>query len=94
VPAEICITPVRNNKEETEMKRFKAVTTICFTALMSAVLIPSASGDDWNRKTKITFSGSGGDTRRAPDRLGRIARRDLCIQDPGFAVRPSHRPDL
>ena len=39
------------------MKLFKAVTTICFTALMSAVLIPSASGGDWNRKTKITFSG-------------------------------------
>ena len=38
------------------MKLFKAVTTICFTALMSAVLIPSASGGDWNRKTKITFS--------------------------------------
>ena len=56
MPAEIRITAIRNNKEETEMKLFKAVTTICFTALMSAVLIPSARGDDWNRKTKITFS--------------------------------------
>jgi hypothetical protein len=37
------------------MKLF--TTTICFTALMSAVLIPSAQADDWNRKTEITFSG-------------------------------------
>lgn len=31
--------------------------TMCFSALMSAVLIPSAQADDWNRKTEITFSG-------------------------------------
>jgi hypothetical protein len=39
------------------MKLFKAATTMCFTALVSAVLIPSAQADDWNRKTEITFSG-------------------------------------
>jgi hypothetical protein len=39
------------------MKLFKVATTMCFTALLSAVLIPSAQADDWNRKTEITFSG-------------------------------------
>ncbi len=39
------------------MKRFEATTTLCFMALMSAMLIPSAQADDWNRKTVITFSG-------------------------------------
>ncbi len=38
------------------MKLFKVATTMCATALMSAVLIPSAQADDWNRKTEITFS--------------------------------------
>jgi hypothetical protein len=42
-------------KEETEMKLFKAMTTIGFMAL-SATTIPSAIADDWNRKTEITFS--------------------------------------
>jgi len=31
--------------------------TMCFTALISAIMIPSAKADDWNRKTEITFSG-------------------------------------
>jgi hypothetical protein len=39
------------------MKLFKAATSICFTALISAVLIPSAQAGNWNRKTEITFSG-------------------------------------
>jgi len=39
------------------MKLFKVATTMCFTALIGAVLIPSAQADDWNRKTEITFSG-------------------------------------
>jgi hypothetical protein len=39
------------------MKLFKAATTMCFTALMSAILIPSAQADDWNRKTLVTFRG-------------------------------------
>jgi len=38
------------------MKLFKAATTMCFTALIGTVLIPSAKADDWNRKTVITFS--------------------------------------
>jgi len=38
------------------MKLFKAATTMCFTALIGAVLIPSAQADDWNRKTVIAFS--------------------------------------
>jgi hypothetical protein len=29
---------------------------MCFAALISAVLIPSAQANDWNRKTVITFS--------------------------------------
>jgi hypothetical protein len=37
------------------MKLFKATTTMCFSALISAMLIPSAQADDWNRKTVITF---------------------------------------
>ena len=36
---------------------FKAATMACCTALVSAVLAPSAKADDWNRKTVITFSG-------------------------------------
>src|ERR1022692_4744861 len=38
------------------MKRFKAATTVCFVALMGAVLAPGAKADDWNKKTTITFS--------------------------------------
>jgi hypothetical protein len=37
------------------MKLFKAATTVCFMALMGAI-IPSAKADDWNRKTVVTFS--------------------------------------
>jgi len=37
------------------MKLFKAATTMCFTALISAVLIPSAQAGDGNRNTMITF---------------------------------------
>ena len=39
------------------MKLFKVATTMCFTALVSAVLAPGAKADDWNRKTVIAFSG-------------------------------------
>lgn len=39
------------------MSLFKATITVCFTSLVSAILIPSAQADDWNRKTVITFSG-------------------------------------
>ena len=39
------------------MKLFKAATTVCCVALMSAVLAPGAKADDYNRKTTITFSG-------------------------------------
>src|ERR1017187_4545376 len=65
-PAEICITPNRRERQTTksgakgekkQMKRFKAATTLCFVALMGAVLAPGAKADDWNKKTTITFSG-------------------------------------
>jgi hypothetical protein len=39
------------------MKLFKAVTTVCCMALMSAVISQSAKADEQNRKTTITFSG-------------------------------------
>lgn len=39
------------------MNLFKTATTVCGLALMGAILSPSAMADDWNRKTKITFSG-------------------------------------
>ncbi len=39
------------------MNLFKAATSVCCMALMSAVLSPAARADDWNRKTSITFSG-------------------------------------
>ena len=40
------------------MKILKTVTTTVFgLALMGAVFSPAAKADDWNRKTKITFSG-------------------------------------
>ena len=38
------------------MNLFKATTKMCFAALISAVLSPSAQANDWNRKTVITFS--------------------------------------
>src|ERR1035438_719537 len=66
MPAEIYITPNRRERQTTksgakgekkEMKRFKAATTVCFVALMGAVLAPGAKADDWNRKTVMTFSG-------------------------------------
>jgi hypothetical protein len=40
------------------------------------------------------FQWSSGDSRGSPGRLGHVARRHLCIQDPGLAIRPPHRPDL
>src|SRR5215208_4289415 len=39
------------------MKLLKAATTVCGLALMGAVFAPAAIGDDWNRKTVVTFSG-------------------------------------
>ena len=39
------------------MKLFTAATTACCMALMTAVFLPTAKADDWNRKTTITFSG-------------------------------------
>ncbi len=45
------------NKGKSEMKLFKAATTVCSLVLMSAVLVPIAKADEWNRKTVITFSG-------------------------------------
>lgn len=39
------------------MKLFKTVSTVCGMALMGALFAPGAMADDWNRKTKITFSG-------------------------------------
>jgi hypothetical protein len=38
------------------MKLFKAATTVCCVALVATVLAPRAKADDWNKKTKITFS--------------------------------------
>jgi hypothetical protein len=40
-----------------KMSLLKTVTAMCGFALMGAILAPDAMGDDWNRKTKITFSG-------------------------------------
>src|SRR3984957_2525958 len=39
------------------MKLFKSATTVCFMALIGAMLAPGAKADDWNRKTVVTFSG-------------------------------------
>jgi hypothetical protein len=40
------------------MNILRVVTTTVFSfALMNAVIVPGAKADDWNRKTKITFSG-------------------------------------
>jgi len=39
------------------MKLFKAATTVCFMALVGAVLAPGAKADEWNKKTVVTFSG-------------------------------------
>jgi hypothetical protein len=40
------------------MNSLKSVTTTMLgLALMGAVFLPAAKADDWNRKTKITFSG-------------------------------------
>ena len=39
------------------MKLFKTATTVCGIALLGAILAPTATADEWNRKTVITFSG-------------------------------------
>src|SRR3954471_10333580 len=39
------------------MKVFRAVMTVCATAMMGGLLAPTAGADEWNRKTEITFSG-------------------------------------
>jgi len=39
------------------MKLFKTSTTVCFIALLGAVISPDAKADDWNNKTVMTFSG-------------------------------------
>src|SRR5271165_3889357 len=39
------------------MNLFKASTTLCSIALLSAVFTSTAKADDWNNKTVITFSG-------------------------------------
>ena len=39
------------------MNRFQTLTTVSCMALMGAILTPTASADDWNRKTEVTFSG-------------------------------------
>ncbi len=40
------------------MKLFKTTTTVMGMALISAILTPiTAQADDWNKKTRITFSG-------------------------------------
>src|ERR1039458_1854411 len=40
------------------MSILRVVTTTVFSsALMGAVFSPAAKADEWNRKTKITFSG-------------------------------------
>jgi hypothetical protein len=39
------------------MKLFKASTTVCFIALLGAVISPDGKADDWNNKTVMTFSG-------------------------------------
>src|SRR6266481_4161609 len=39
------------------MKLFKTATTVCSMALMGAIFAPGVKADDWNRKTRITFSG-------------------------------------
>jgi hypothetical protein len=65
-PAKICLSraePKRSaefkirEQRKKEMKLFRAAMTMCFSAAISAALIPSAQADDWNRKTEITFSG-------------------------------------
>jgi hypothetical protein len=44
----------RRTKEK--MKRFKALTTVGCLALASAIFIPAARADEWNRKTVVTFA--------------------------------------
>jgi hypothetical protein len=38
------------------MKLIKALKTVCWMALIGAVLVPGARADDWNKKTVVTFS--------------------------------------
>ena len=52
------------------MKLFKAATTVCCLAVMSAVLAPGAKADDWNRKTSDHLQRSRGDSGRSPQGWG------------------------
>src|SRR3979411_1999932 len=38
------------------MKLLKAATTVCYMAGLGVVCVPGVKGDDWNRKTVISFS--------------------------------------
>src|ERR1700723_3767426 len=39
------------------MNRFQLLTTVSCMTLLSVILAPTASADEWNRKTVFTFSG-------------------------------------
>ena len=39
------------------MKLYKALTPVCWLALMGGVFAPGLKADDWNNKTVVTFSG-------------------------------------
>jgi LPXTG-motif cell wall-anchored protein len=39
------------------MKRFKMLSGVLFLSVLSVLVVPRATADDWNRKTVITFSG-------------------------------------
>src|ERR1700691_5983698 len=47
----------KSEQRKKNMKLFKAATTVCFMALMGAVLAPGVKADEWNKKTVMTFSG-------------------------------------
>ena len=73
------------------MKLLKTLGILLFLAVFCALVVTTAMADDFNRKTKLTFSGARRSSGRGrPD----LAGWHLCLQDSGFHVRPAHCPDL
>jgi len=60
------------------MKLIKGVATLFFTALLAAVMAPSANADEWNRKTVLTFS--------APVQVPGIHAKGWDVLPPGTYV--------
>ena len=77
------------------MSILKTVSTTVFSlALMGAVFSPARQGRRVEPENRDDLQRARGDSWSPPEGLGSVASRHLRVQNPGLAIRPSHRPDL